>query len=232
MQALAEHGADRDLDHRHAGDLAEERHRAARAGVDLDHEDIAVATGAVAHHDVLDVHQPAHAQADADLARVFDDRADFPGEEVGGGVDRHRVAGVHAGALDVLHDAGNQHLVAAADRVDLDLDAGEILVDQHGLAGRRFLGLRDEAGEIAAALDDLHRATAEHVGGAYEHGVTDRVGGEDRFINAVDAGAGRLGDPEVGEEALEAAAVFGDVDRFGGRAEDRVGPRRSADRRD
>jgi hypothetical protein len=44
---------------------------------------------------------------------------------LGQGVGRQRaggVAGVHAGLLDVLHDAADQHLLAVADRVDVDLD--------------------------------------------------------------------------------------------------------------
>ena len=35
-----------------------------------------------------------------------------------------------AGALDVLHDAGDQDLLAVADRVDFDLLAHQVLVDQ------------------------------------------------------------------------------------------------------
>ena len=46
-----------------------------------------------------------------------------------------------AGALDVLHDAGDQHLLAVADGVDLDFFADQVLVDQDRMI-RRQRGLR------------------------------------------------------------------------------------------
>lgn len=61
----------------------------------------------------------------------------------GGRVDRDRVARVDTGALDVLHDAGDQDVVPVADGVDLDLTAGEVFVDE------------DRAG-LLLAQDDLH----------------------------------------------------------------------------
>ena len=41
------------------------------------------------------------------------------------------------GPLDVLHDPGDQHVLAVADRVDLDLAALQVLVDQDRAACAR-----------------------------------------------------------------------------------------------
>ena len=50
-------------------------------------------------------------------------------------VRRQRAAGVarvHAGLLDVLHDAADQHVLAVAHRIDVDLDGDvEEAVEQH-----------------------------------------------------------------------------------------------------
>ena len=63
-----------------------------------------------------------------------------------------RVAGVHAGLLDVLHHAADQHLAGViADGVDVDLDgARQEAVDQHGPLGRQP-AFRAEAAEPASA---------------------------------------------------------------------------------
>ncbi len=46
------------------------------------------------------------------------------------GIDADRIAGVDAGAFDVLEDARNQDVLAVEDRVDLDLQPAQVLVDQ------------------------------------------------------------------------------------------------------
>src|SRR6266704_2192718 len=52
---------------------------------------------------------------------------------------------MHSGALDVLHHAGDDDSVAVADRVDLDFDAEQVLVHQHGAARHRADGPRHVA---------------------------------------------------------------------------------------
>ena len=78
-------------------------------------------------------------------------------------VDGVRVAGVHPRALDVLHDAGDDDRLAVRDRVDLDLEALQVLVDQD-LASRHRTDRPDHvAAQLLAVADDLHRPAAEHV---------------------------------------------------------------------
>ncbi len=97
-ERLAEHDVGGQFDHRHAGHLAQERHGAGRARIDL--EDVEPA--GMDH--VLDVDQAPRADRERDPGRVVDDRVDLGRVETDARVDRERVAGVHSGALDVLHD--------------------------------------------------------------------------------------------------------------------------------
>ena len=57
-----------------------------------------------------------------------------------GRVRRHRVAAVNAGALDVLHETRDDHRVAVADGVDVDLGAEQVPVDEHRPAATPVLG--------------------------------------------------------------------------------------------
>ena len=99
-------------------------------------------------------------------------------------IDADRVAGVDAGALDVLEDAGNQDVVAVEDGVDLDLQPAQVLVDEQRRVGqdrRRRLRVR---GELAFVVDDLHPASAEHERRAHEHREAEFARDRARFAEA------------------------------------------------
>ena len=148
-----------------------------------------------------------------------------------------------AGFLDMLHDADDEGVLAVAEAVDVDLGGvGQIAVEQqrvlaeHGVdlpglvvrvarldvGGHQF---RQRAEQIVAELvvlaDDLHRAAAEHIGRAHHQRQAeigrDQAGLLDRIGDAVL----RLLQAELVEHALEAVAVFGEVDGVGRGAEDR-----------
>ena len=75
--------------------------------------------------------------------------------EVLGRVDRHRVTGVHTGALDVLHDAGNEHRLAVA-LLDVELHAEQHRIEldarlAEGVLRRQPCGHR---GHLASLLGD------------------------------------------------------------------------------
>ena len=72
--------------------------------------------------------------------------------DVDGRVDGDGVAGVNACALEMLHDARDEDVVAVADGVDLALGTQNILVHQHGMAHVNVL--RDNA----HVLDDNRRS--------------------------------------------------------------------------
>ena len=86
---------------------------------------------------VLDVEEAAHAEPDAQPPGVVGERSRCSSVGEDGREDRDAVAGVDPGPLDVLHDPGDQHVLAVADGVNLDLAALEVLVDQDRAAGRR-----------------------------------------------------------------------------------------------
>ena len=70
-----------------------------------------------------------------------------------------------AGALDVLHDAGDQHVGAVGDDVHLQLLAHEILVHQDGvldLAGEDDLHV---PADLLVVVGDDHVLAADDVGG-------------------------------------------------------------------
>ena len=102
-----------------------------------------------------------------------------------------------ARALDVLHDAGDEHALAVGDGVDLDLLALEVLVDKDRLAAAQLDGGAHEAHQLRRVLHDLHRAPAEDVAGPHEHRIADDVGGVERVFERRDAGARRLRDAEA-----------------------------------
>ena len=166
--------------------------------------------------DVLDVDETAHAEADGDAFGVGDELLDDGLGQVDGGVDGETVAGVDAGPLDVLHDAGDEGDFAVADCVDFDFLALQVLVDEDG----RLLGGCDDVGEVALEIgflaDDLHGAATEDVAGAHEDGVPDVVGDGDGVADGSDPGAWWLRNAEAVEEPLEPAAVLGEVDGVDG----------------
>ncbi len=112
-----------------------------------------------------------------------------------------------AGLLDVLHDAGDEGVLAVGEAVDVDLGrVGEIAVEQqrvlaeHGvdLPGlvvriarldvvRHQLGQRAEqiVAELAFLADDLHRAPAEHVGGAHHERIAEIGRDQPRLLDRI-----------------------------------------------
>ena len=121
----------------------------------------------------------------------------------------------------MLHDAWDDHGVAVGDRVDLDLDSLEVLVDQDLTARHRTYRPDHVAPQFLAVADDLHRATAQHVGRAYEHRV---AGSRGNRLGLFDGGRGAthgLRDADRVERARKRTAIFGEVDRLDARAHDR-----------
>src|SRR2546430_164586 len=125
-----------------------------------------------------------------------------------------------ARALDMLHGSRDDDGLAIRDRVDLDLHALEVLVDED-LAARHGA---DRPGHVAAELvavaHDLRRATAQDVRRTHKHGVaralSDRLGLVDRRRRA----AHGLRHPYRVPRSRESASVFGEVNRLHARAED------------
>ena len=96
------------------------------------------------------------------------------------------VAGVHAGLLDVLHDAGDEHASSPSQRASTSTSVArrQVLVDQHRAVAGDLHGVADVAVELLVVADDLHGPAAQHVGGADHHRVADLVGAGEGLVAA------------------------------------------------
>ena len=129
---------------------------------------------------------------------------------------------MHAGLLDVLHDAADQHFLAVADRVDVDLDrVVQEAVEQHRRIVADLHRLAHVALEVALLVHDLHRAPAQHVRRPHDERIADLVGRGDRRLLGARGAVGRLQELQPVQQLLEALAVLGHVDHVGRRADDR-----------
>ena len=84
-----------------------------------------------------------------------------------GGKRAGAVAGMDAGALDVLHDAADDDRLAVGDRVDVDLDRVlEILVDQQrcALGGVAAPARCSGAGSPSSAMTSIARPPSTYDG--------------------------------------------------------------------
>ena len=140
---------------------------------------------------------------------------------------------MHAGLLDVLHDAADQHLAGVvADRVDVDLGGvGEEPVDQHRTLGGQAALLAEAAesgqlvhrpGQVVAVVHDLHRPSTEHVARAHQHREADVVDDRQRLFEVDGGAAGGLRDAQLVADRVPRLAVLGGVDRIGRRAGDEL----------
>ena len=82
----------------------------------------------------------------------------------------------------VRYNAGDEDVLAVADGVDLELGAGKVFVDEHGI----FDVLGEDDGhiflDIGVVKGDDHILPAQHVGGAHQHGITNAIGGPKRLF--------------------------------------------------
>src|SRR6185312_12283849 len=118
-----------------------------------------------------------------------------------------RVAGMHAGFLDMFHDPGDENLVVhIAERVHIHFcGAIEEAVDQHGIVARDA----EQFSRTDLFLERLfigyhhHAAPAQHIGRAQDDRIADPPGGADCFVGGHRRGIGRLFETEIVEQLLE-----------------------------
>ncbi len=131
---------------------------------------------------------------------------------------------MHTGLLGVLHDATDETRAGVvAQRVDVDLRRVlQEAIDERGSFGRqatlaaegtRVRELGHGTPDVGVVVDDLHRATTEHVRRADQHRITDRVRDRHRFVGARRHRAVGLRDPEPVAQRVELLPVLGRVDR-------------------
>ena len=112
-QGLAYHDTGGQVHHGHTGDLGDIWHGTGGPGVDLDDVQLALVD------EVLDIDEALGAQGQRQLLRAVDDDLEHLVADGEGRVHGDGVAGVDAGALDVLHDTGDEHVLAIGDDVHL-----------------------------------------------------------------------------------------------------------------
>src|SRR5579872_138212 len=196
-----------------------ERHGSAGARIDL--EDVNV----FALNRKLHVHQAANFQSFGERDRLafdfFDRRwLQRMGRNCAGGV-----AGVHAGFLDVLHDARDEHVLGAiADRIDVDLDGVmQKAVDQDRIVAgnaKEFAGL-DLRNQMRFIGTHHHAASTQYVRRTQDHGITDLARRSDRLFGGHRRGVARLLEPKFIEQPLKTFAVLRQIDGIGAGAQDR-----------
>ena len=134
---------------------------------------------------------------------------------------------MHAGLLDVLHDAADQHVLAVAHRIDVDLGCHvQEAIQQHGTVIGDLHRLGHVDAQVVLVEHDLHRAAAEHVGRAHDQRIADLAGEQHGLVLMTRGRIRRLLEPEPRDQLLEALAVLGHVDRVRARADDRHAQRR------
>ena len=121
---------------------------------------------------------------------------------------------MHARALHMFHQAGNQDVGAVADRVHLHLLALQVLVHQNGMIlcdavddGHEFLDLFIGDG-------DLHALAAQHIGGAHQHGIAQTVCHGLRFFCCINGAAAGSGDFTFLQNLVEQLPVLRRVHVF------------------
>ena len=213
-QLFAQHRARGKVHHRHAGHLADIRHRPRGTRVHLDDVDFVF----VDH--ILNIDQSARVQREREPSCVVDDALDQRAVEIPRRIYGDRVAGVHARALDMLHDAGNQDVFAVANGVHLDFGPHEILVHEHRLVDCVAQDDRHVFANVLLAERNVHVLPAEHVGRADQHGVAELPRRLHRLLRRLDGQPAGAPDREPLEQRVEARAVLRRVDAVRRRAED------------
>ena len=199
--------------HGHAGDLTDVGHGAGGPGVHFDDVDLPI------HEDVLEVDKAQGVELPAEGFGGGHNLGAHVVVDVRGGVHGDAVAGVDARALHVLHNAGDEDVLAVADGVHLNLHAGEVLVDEH----RVILLVGEDDGhvllDVLVAVGDNHVLAAQHVAGPHQHGVAQVPGSVQRLFRGHDGVA--LGPLDAGalQQFVEPFPVLGHVDGVGGGAQ-------------
>ena len=213
-QGFAQHDMRGQVHHGHAGDLGNIGHGAAGPGIDLDDIEFP------AVDQVLDVHQSLGAQSQGELFRGIADALQVPVMQVVGRIDGDGIAGMHAGALDMLHDAGNQDIAAVGNDVHFQLNAGHVLVHEH----RVFNAACENALHIGAGVfpgaDNGHVLSADDIGGPQKHGIAQRLRSLQGFVHGAHGQALGTRDMEALQKPVELFPVLSHVNAFGAGAED------------
>ena len=128
---------------------------------------------------------------------------------------------MHAGFLDVLHDAGDQHVGAVAERVHVHF--GGVIqeaVHQHGAVLREGHRLAHVLAHHLLVVGDHHGAPAQHIAGTHQHRIADARGHRAGFLHAGGGAVGGARNLQLVEQLAEQLAILGQIDVLGIGADD------------
>ena len=187
--------------------LAHERHRAARARVGLEHVDRALVQRELHVDRGRCTPSAAHEQLGLAADLRLELRADRERRDHAG-----RVAGVHAGLLDVLHHGADDA------RPRRRRPRRRRPRSRPRRSGRRACWARPAPERsVVGVVADAHRPAAEHVARPHEHRVADALGAPRRPPRRRPRSPSRAPRrPSSREQVAEALAVLGEVDRGAG----------------
>ncbi|MNB99624.1 hypothetical protein D3C75_469130 [compost metagenome] len=115
-------------------------------------------------------------------------------------------------ALHMLHDARNNNRFTVADRVNLNLFAEHVTVNQHRMLRIDFDRFNHVGHQFIVVIHDLHRTSAQYVRWTHQHRIAEGLG---CFYCLACIGyclAFRLCDIQTGQQCFEPLAVFSFVD--------------------
>jgi len=129
---------------------------------------------------------------------------------------------MHAGLLDVLHDAADQHVRAVAHRVHVDLDGQiEKAVEQHRAVVGNFHRIDHVLTQVILVEHHFHGAPAEHVARTHDQRETDFARHDHGRLLGARRGIGGLLELQARHQFLEPLPVLGDIDAVGRGPDDR-----------
>ena len=122
---------------------------------------------------------------------------------------------MHAGLLDMFHDAADNDIGSITDGIDVHLDRiVEKMVKQYRRIIRYLHRFPHVTPQIVLVINDFHGPPAEHVRRSHHERVTDFLGALHGLVVTAGRPVGRLFQLQTLHQFLEAFAVFGQVNRI------------------
>ena len=115
---------------------------------------------------------------------------------------------MYARTLDVLHDAGDEHVLSVADGIHFNFLATHILVYEHRViyaVGSDYLHVLSD---VIVGVGDYHVLPAQHIGGAHKHGIVEGTGGGKGFGGVHDRVSRRTGYTALVQQLVKALPVL------------------------
>ena len=208
-QILSQHDIGRKIHHRHSGHLRNIRHRP--AGPRIHFNDVQFP----AEDQILNIHKTPCIHCQGQLFRDFDHAPQILVIQVVRRIDGNRVAGMHAGTLNMFHDAGDQHIRAVRDDIHFEFRSRKILIDQH----RVLNALRKDASHIFPGIrfpvGNRHILSADDIGRPQQHRITEFFRCLNRFFQRLYGSSLRPAHLQCFQQCVEPFPVFRKINTFG-----------------